>query len=353
MNTSQYFNAKRSKYIKGLAIVLMLFHHLFAFDNRIINVSYVTIGKIGDQTIENYIGIFSRICVPIYLFVSGYGLYYCYLGKNKVKYKDLQKRILNILKIYWVILIVFLLLGIVLGKQQFSVIEFIKNMLTISCSYNQEWWFLNTYIILVLLFPVIKKIIDNTTSKNLIYLILTSFVITLVSGKLLSYNFIMSNEVLKVTLNITAYQSTFILGGIFCNLNIYDKVYHNMKDTYLNNIIIQSSIIFICVWLRGRHNIIDFIMVPVFIYSSIICIEKFKLENVFSYLGKHSTNMWLTHSFFCYYYFKEELFSAKYSLIILGILILLSLMSSYYINYITQSISNIIELLKYKKIRAQ
>lgn len=353
MNTStdEFFDARRSKYIKGFAITLMLFHHLFAFNDRIQNVNYISVGAIGVQTIENYIAIFARICVPIYLFVSGYGMYHYYKNKSEVKYKDLLKRILNILKIYWVILISFLVIGIFLDKQEFNLGEFIKNMLTISYSYNQEWWFLNTYIILVILFPFIKKIIDKTTNKNIVFIVATSFAITLVSGKLLSFNIISSDEILKMILNPIAYQSTFILGCMFCRLNIFDKLNDRIKNTYLNSIIIQISIITTCILLRGKYNIIDFIMVPLFIYASITCIEKLNLSNIFIYLGTYSTNMWLTHSFFCYYYFQNELFSFKYSLIIFILLIILSLISSYCINFILRYIDNFSRVLKNKKCK--
>lgn len=351
INGNEFFDAKKSKYIKGFAISLMLFHHLFAFNGRIQNVNYISIVNIGPQTVENYIAIFARICVPMYLFVSGYGLYYNYRNKYKVEYKSLLKRMLNILKVYWIILIVFLVIGIVIGKQQFNLLEFTKNMITISCSYNKEWWFLNTYIILLALFPIIKKIIDNITNKNIFFIVIILFIMTLVSGKVLSYNSISSNEILKIILNVTAYQSTFILGGIFCKLQIFDRLYNCIENTQLNNIIVQIVIIFICILLRGKYNITDFLMVPVFIYASIVCIEKLRLQNIFTYLGNHSTNMWLIHSFFCYYYFQNILFNAKYSLLIFILLIMISLVTSYFVNYIVKVIDDVINIAKNNKAK--
>lgn len=124
-----------------------------------------------------------------------------------------------------------------------------------------------------------------------------------------------------------------------------------IKNTYLNSIIIQISIITTCILLRGKYNIIDFIMVPLFIYASITCIEKLNLSNIFIYLGTHSTNMWLTHSFFCYYYFQNELFSFKYSLLIFILLIILSLISSYCINCILNYSYKFSPILKNKKLK--
>ena len=78
MGNNYFFDKSKLKYIKGFAIILMLIHHLFALNNRIDNINYISILTFNNQTIENYIAIFARICVPIYLFVSGYGIYYYY-----------------------------------------------------------------------------------------------------------------------------------------------------------------------------------------------------------------------------------------------------------------------------------
>ena len=84
------FNSYNSKVIKGLGILLMLIHHLFAFNNRISNVEYISIiNTNGTLTLEYYIAVFARICVPIYLFVGGYGLYYKYSNESKTKKKNI------------------------------------------------------------------------------------------------------------------------------------------------------------------------------------------------------------------------------------------------------------------------
>ena len=62
-----FLTREESQEIKGIAILLMLFHHLFAFSDRIPNGLHysnftVTLAKFGN------------VCVPIFLFISGYGL---------------------------------------------------------------------------------------------------------------------------------------------------------------------------------------------------------------------------------------------------------------------------------------
>ena len=58
------------------------------------------------------------------------------------------------------------------------------------------------------------------------------------------------------------------------------------------------------------------------------------LNNLLSYLGGYSTNMWLIHMFFYMIYFKELVYGAKYSFLIFPWLVVLCLASSYIVNLI-------------------
>lgn len=329
-----FFDKNKSNYIKGFAIVLMIIHHLFAFENRIENVEYISIIPNLYPTIESRIGIFSRICVPIYLFISGYGLYYSYKNKDNVEYKSILNRIWNLLKVYWIILIIFLIIGLVTNKRVFNFNEFINNMLTLSASYNGEWWFLNTYIIMLLLFPIIKKIIDTSSKNKLFFIPILTLSLEIICGKLLSYEAIYSTRILKLVLQAMAYQLPFIMGCIIAKLDIFNIFYKIFNKTIYNNIFIHIGIITIYFFIREMTTIMDFIMVPIIIYSLSIIIEKLKLDVIFTYLGKHSTNLWLIHSFFCYYYFQQLIFKPKFSLFILIWIIIICLITSNLINII-------------------
>lgn len=49
-------------------------------------------------------------------------------------------------------------------------------------------------------------------------------------------------------------------------------------------------------------------MTPLFIYLFVVFFSLIgKANKVFLFFGKHSMNMWLIHSFFCYYYFQKEM----------------------------------------------
>lgn len=73
MNT--YFTKKESNVIKGIAIILMLMHHLWRFPDRLYYSGITDNFTIFGQSISLYLGDFGKICVSLFFFISGYGLY--------------------------------------------------------------------------------------------------------------------------------------------------------------------------------------------------------------------------------------------------------------------------------------
>lgn len=143
----------------------MLIHHLFKFPDRISNVMYTSLLSCKGITVEYILGDFGKICVAMYLFLSGYGLYITFVNKNKFTFKDSINKIIKVMKVYWSIFILFVPIGLIFynttPRYAWNLGEFIKNFLTLSNSYNNEWWFLGLYVRLILFFPIIIKMIDK------------------------------------------------------------------------------------------------------------------------------------------------------------------------------------------------
>ena len=69
------FTKQDTKIIKGAAICFMLFHHLFAFPERVTEGTFVSLWYFNETNLAVCLGAFGRICVPIFTFLSGYGIY--------------------------------------------------------------------------------------------------------------------------------------------------------------------------------------------------------------------------------------------------------------------------------------
>lgn len=328
--------------VKGLAIILMVIHHTFAFPERISDIDWTS----SLFNIEVHIAEFGRICVFIYLFLSGYGLFYYAENNNGVTYKDIIKRAIKLLKRYWLIMILFIPLGFLLKVYTLNIKEFIMNFLTVSYSYNGEWWFVNTYILLIFIFPIIYKYINKIPVLGIIGISLVINMISITVGLII--NNIDNILLIRSIRLVLIYQLDFITGCIFYKYMIMDKIYQYMQDRNLNKLTINIIMLLSCVAIRKITTIADFMIGPIVILNSILIIKKLKLEKIFSFMSRHSTNIWLTHSFFCYYYFQELIFWPKYSMLIILWIMLLTICCSHVINIISN-----ITYKKYFNIRSK
>lgn len=91
------FTNEKSTMIKGVAILLMFMHHLFAFPMRIVNGnSYISVFHLFNRDIEYMIGVFGKSCVSIFLFISGFGFCMSIKRKGNLKISYLLNKIKGI-----------------------------------------------------------------------------------------------------------------------------------------------------------------------------------------------------------------------------------------------------------------
>lgn len=65
------------------------------------------------------------------------------------------------------------------------------------------------------------------------------------------------------------------------------------------------------------------------------------LKKVLIKLGDNSMNMWMIHSWFCYYIFHDFIYSLKYPLLIFVVLVVISYVCSLAVNKIAQPIERL------------
>ena len=67
---SKELSLKDTNALKGIALMLLLLHHLFYIDNGL----FYDVHLYKDHYLINEIGIASKVCVSIFVMLSGYGL---------------------------------------------------------------------------------------------------------------------------------------------------------------------------------------------------------------------------------------------------------------------------------------
>jgi hypothetical protein len=315
-----------STILKGIAICLMLFLHLF---NQKENVDLCTIFLyINGAPLVSLLSKFAGICVPMYLFLSGYGLYISFKEK---KAKKSGLRILSLWLNYIIILLLFTGLGAVIAPEKYpgSLSEFILNVITWSCSYNPTWWFLFSYFILVLLNVQFFKLLNKFNSW-LIFLVLSA--IYFVTFLIIYYHFRYQNihDIIYKPILVLNCLFSFGVGALFAKENIFAKFKQHFS-IYLSIMII---ILLIAIRIILPVTIFNPLFACAFITCCVVTKRTKQVDKILLLLGKYSTNMWLIHCFFCYYLFKDFIYSFKYPVLIFFVLLTFSLASSFIIDLI-------------------
>jgi len=319
------FSKERTVIAKGVAISLMLIHHLFAFPERLINGNYYT-SLFPSLKVEFYIGEFGGICVSTFLFLSGYGMFLGYAHSKQNAFQYSLKKIKDFYYTYWTYFLIFVPIGIVFFKHvkywnsdesryPKNLLVFLKGLLGESFRYNSEWWFIEMFLILlILLCPFYLRL----ARSNFFGLFLISITIFLVALRLkIGYSDIYS---------VFFWQTSFAIGMICARQKFYSSRlidFFEKSHQFLPLLGISA-----CFLIRFRFGVkVDFLLVPLFVYFAVKFIENLRLHRTFSYLGRYSFQIWLVHSFFCYYFCQSVIYSSHYPPFIFISLLGLSLIS--------------------------
>ncbi|CNI40627.1 Acyltransferase family [Yersinia thracica] len=305
----------------------MLTHHLFAFpdhvpyDANIIN-SLPFIGA----SVDNYLANFGKICVAIFLFMSGYG----YSFKNKINFKYSIDKLKKLYFSFWLVFVIFIPIGFLFVSNNWndsSPIRLVKNIIGVSSDYNGEWWFIRLYVVYVLALPIISRLPPTT----LLIISLVSIVI----------GFFFEQHGGLVVLLIWLYP--FLIGYFFGKKNEKITKYKNtIKQSYFNIIGVLLTVVLF--YLFDMFGLI--LSSPLFVMILCDIYRKKTHHTMVTNLGKYSMYMWLTHSFFCYYYTPEIIYSVRYSPFTLLLLIVISFLTSVILTHMEFMIKN-----SYKKLK--
>lgn len=321
--------------IKGIAICAMLFHHLF-FETDVY-------GFFTQQ-----VAIICKVCVSMFLFVSGYGLTIQYSKQTKkisltskiiFTIKFLLKRFRKFYLNYWVIFALLVPLGVfTLGRPLSAAYgtdttiwqSLIKDIFAIQGEYSYiiTWWFNALIISLYLLFPILYWMMGNGFIAIGILVLLLLWPRDYIVG-----NFFYIFELWNSNLIIFSLVFTF---GIFSarHIDLLNKILNKIKvrTILILSFFISVSLCFIRqIWAECYADAITIdAFLTVFLALSVISFCRLiKIQiKPFALLGKHSMNIYLIHTFLLMFFFPKFIFTSHFSLLIFFALLSESLIIS-------------------------
>lgn len=307
------FTRDDTKLIKGIAICLMMWYHLFAFPLRIAEENtFIPLLRIGETPLAQTLGSFGGICIALFTVLSGYGIYKLSLS-SPTQDRYIERHICGLYKTAWLIFFLALPLYIYIyssfGKQIPQM--FLYNFLCLQSTMNREWWYITPYAILLICFPYIKRFVERKNSC-----LLSDFFFVFLFNAFLVYilptltnSAIMSDLVSTILWDNLSLAigllPAFIVGCIFARYDILADVKRKYSGKPLWVAVSMAAILTVFFMRFKNFRQYDWLNAAVFI----LCIDVLLNTKLMRFagiilipLGKESTIMWLAHSFLCYYW---------------------------------------------------
>lgn len=341
-----------TKQLQGLAILSMLCLHLFCT----LTPSFVPMAYVTGVPLVYFFGQAADFCVMAYCFCSGYGLMSAFVqadGDKKRYIKGRTKGLWDLAKTYWLILILFACIAIAVGKETEwlnSSITFLKNATSIWYTYNGAWWFVSTYILMVLLSPWVFAAVKKYPK----IVAVAAVVVYVVSYKVRFGG--PQNLALQHMARLGMSYAELLVGVYFYQNQLVDYI-----QRYWDRLVPRCLQPWILVVVAGvmivvRRYVATLFVAPVsglvFIVVYLLLSRKcHPLQVMFEFFGGHSTNMWLVHMFFYLPMYGGLAYYARYDVLVFVALVVMSLCASYIIKAVQKIVGQGVKTAQSKRER--
>lgn len=319
--------------IKAFAIMAMLVHHLF-WENPEYGLDVYSLAVMG------------KVCVALFVFLSGYGMAATFpkniggfLNTAKTFFWFLGKRYAKFFMNYWIVFFMAVPIGvfffgrtleIAYGTSTGLLTKFISDIFGLRGfgSYNITWWFNELILSLWLLFPLLYALM-----RNIVVSICTIIVLYMNPGDILYMS-----EAFASCLSV--YILPFCMGICMAlHTNLINKTLNAIPPKILLGILAVATFVFL--FLRGVPLFPKFSYFQVDPFASVsfvlfvVCLCRVtKLEFLsLQFIGKHSMNMYLTHTFIFGYFFHDFIYGLGYPILMFLALFGISLLISVVIEF--------------------
>lgn len=331
------FRGGNTQIAKGVAVLLLLWHHLL-------------FGKLSESPVPSGFGVlmafYGKVCVAIFLVLSGYGLWMSYNKKRPNYYKFMTTKIPGLMMPYWICFVVFGILGAAFFNRGIeflyggSILRMLKEFAGFGQYFNQyfyqfsgdgtmnhAWWFISLILLFYALFPAMFEMLEKLPT---VFISLTFAAV-----------------MWKNTYFVVDWIFPFCIGMVIAKYDLFVKVkeWKNLGTRLVIEVALLAGVMYLR-YLMTMQTVYSVYKTDGFMAILIIQImfELFEYlgpcNKVLEFLGKHSYNIYLTHSFIMSYFFWDFVYSlpsiAGYFVVLFG-----SIICSFVVNFINSGIDKI------------
>lgn len=332
------FTTKDSQCIKGVAIIIMMYHHCFA--NLWRYEGYPVSFFPSDEATINSFTLALKQCVGMFAFITVFGMTIAYNKLKNPTRRDYERitlrRLFRMMNGYMLIFLLVLIIDLLRGESRIQevygtnivsgiqiVIDFLGLAdLFATATYLGTWWYMSMAVLIVLSFPILYSCYKKWGGGMILLSLFFPFVIT--------FKYV----------NMLRYMGVLMLGIAFAEEDLFEKwksilLFRSRTLTYLLKFAIEILLMYLMY--RGRSSALsdplialwDSLLPVVMILFCVDFIIQMKmLRNVLIFLGRHSMNIFLIHNMFRMYWCPDFIYSFHSWLVIPIVLLLVSLLFS-------------------------
>ena len=334
------FDKESSQAVKGIAIVMMLYHHSFRhsglFEKYLDHLSFAPLRMDQVMTLAEM----CKICVSIFAFITGYGLYLNYRKKGKLSdNRWVLLRYIRTFSGYWFVFILSAAFCYFMDKRFPSLyltgslpatalnvtLDFfgLSTLFGTPCL-NGAWWYMSAAAVFIVLIPLILKL-ENQIFVVLAFVVAFPRIIADAAG---GGAYLGGNA---------PYSFIFVLmlGMIFAKYRLFERIFARGGRARVIRFVVEVLLLAFSYKLyksisNKMHWEIMWGLIPVLVilFFTEFVVRIPGLRKVLVILGKHSMNMFLVHLFIRMLYFTDFTYSFGHFALDTAVLVLTSFLVS-------------------------
>lgn len=333
------FGKKNTQTIKGIAILFLLFYHLFS--QPVVYTGF-DVQFLLEQPTVLWLSSFGNICVAIFLFLSAYGITMSYklVGDENITVDLIVKKtvkraiilILHFLAMYisvWTIWFSKFDYNLVYGEGKQSILFAITDALGLAEIFDtptlcMTWWYMEIAILCIILLPIFQLLYNKI--ENLILPLL-----------------ILIPNIFVVDLKVYMYVVVIALGLCTANGNWIEKI-KNWDMPYIIKIVFSLTMMILTFLLRSNELVklnYEYMVESFVAFVWVVCLhiifeKMFMITPILRFLGKHSMNIFFFHTFIYLILYRNQVYGLRYAGVIFIFVLVVSLLYSLAVEFIKE-----------------
>lgn len=317
------FTKEESLALKAVAVLLLIMYHSLKgsdYEGFMLNFFPLTESQV------NHIGVYCKICVGIFAFISGYGISKKYRNSEKTISQKAFSQYISSIKAFWPVFIICILATAAIDGRPFTVyagqfpLHSVVNLLIDGLGLAKlmgtptlvsSWWYLSAMAVFTFAVPLLQKAVRRIGW-------IAPFFALIAFPRLVGMGYLPGGDVMPFY-----FLMPVLLGVIFAEYDLFERLddFRPMKEERETlNRVVRLGMVTVALLISYKFFHLlprDIFWEYHYAFAPLVFILFFRegyaffpwLKRPLAWLGKHSGNIYFVHALLLRYYLRDFLFS--------------------------------------------